>query len=157
MLPRIALTGIRVIVGVFWLMQLTWKPPPTFGCPNEGFCLWLDREIQYPVVPLYAEFVRVVVRPNAIAFGWLTTVVETAIGLSLLFGVFTRLGGLLGTLWSLNLLIGLGAQPDEQPWYYISIVLFNFLYFAIGSSRQLSVDSALGMRSWWSRRALEEE
>lgn len=157
MLPRIALTGIRVIVGVFWLMQLTWKPPPTFGCPNAGFCLWLDREIQYPLVPLYAEVVRVIVRPNAIAFGWLTTVVESAIGLSLLFGVFTRLGGLLGALWSLNLLIGLGAQPDEQPWYYISIVLFGFLYFAIGSSRQLSVDSALGMRSWWSRRALEEE
>jgi uncharacterized membrane protein YphA (DoxX/SURF4 family) len=156
MLPTIVLTAIRVIVGVFWLMQLTWKPPPTFGCPNGGFCLWLDREIQYPVVPLYAEFVRVIVRPNAIAFGWLTTVVEAAIGLSLLLGLFTRLGALIGTLWSLNLLIGLGAQPDEQPWYYISIVLFDCLYFAIGSSRQLSVDRAAGLRGWWSGRPLEE-
>jgi uncharacterized membrane protein YphA (DoxX/SURF4 family) len=157
MLPTIALTGIRVILGVFWLMQLTWKPPPTFGCPNEGFCYWLDREIQYPVVPLYAEIVRTVVRPNAILFGWLTTIVEAGIGLSLLLGLFTRLGGLIGTLWSLNLLVGLGNQPGEQPWYYISIVLFDFLYFAIGSSRQLSVDRAAGLRGWWSRPALEEE
>ena len=151
MLPTIALTGIRVIMGVFWLMQLTWKPPPTFGCPNEGFCLWLDKEIQYPTVPLYAEFVRVLVRPNVYLFGWLTTITEAAIGLSLLFGFFTRLGGLIGTLWSLNLLVGLASIPNEQPWYYISIVLIDFLYFALGSSRQLSIDRALGLRSWWAR------
>ena len=73
---RWALIGFRIVLGIFWLLQLTWKPPPTFGCPNDGFCLWLDKEIQHPVIPLYADRVRTLIRPNAILFGWFTTVVE---------------------------------------------------------------------------------
>jgi uncharacterized membrane protein YphA (DoxX/SURF4 family) len=150
-LPTIVLTGIRVTLGVFWLLQITWKPPPTFGCPNEGFCFWLDQEIQHPVIPLYADVVRAVVKPNAIAFGWLTTIVETAVGLSLLFGVFTRLGGLIGALWSANLLVGLANVPNEQGWYYAFLVLLNTLYFGVGGARQWAVDRLAGFTSWWGR------
>ena len=89
----ILLTGLRVVLGIFWLLQLTWKPPPTFACP-EGFCLWVGLEVQYPVIPLYGEFVKAVIQPNIILFGWITTIVEVLIGLSLLFGLFTRLGAL---------------------------------------------------------------
>lgn len=145
------LTGIRVTMGLFWLLQLTWKPPPAFGCPDQGFCLWLDQEILHPWIPLYASFLNAVIRPNAIAFGWFTTLVEVSIGLSLLFGVLTRLGGLVGMLWSFNLLIGLVAVPNEQPWYYVLIVLLNLLFFAIGGSAQVSVDRARGWRTWWGR------
>jgi uncharacterized membrane protein YphA (DoxX/SURF4 family) len=147
----LTLTGIRVLLGIFWLLQQTWKPPPTFGCPNGGFCLWLDKEIQYPVLPLYAQFLRAVIRPNAILFGWFTLVVEVSIGLSLVFGVFTRLGALVGTLWSTNLLIGLVAVPGEQPWYYVLIVALNLLFVAIGGSAQKSVDRVRHWRTWWGR------
>ena len=95
----ILLTGLRVVLGIFWLLQLTWKPPPTFGCP-EGFCLWVGLEVQYPVIPLYGEFVKAVIQPNIILFGWMTTIVEVLIGLSLLFGLFTRLGALVGVGWT---------------------------------------------------------
>ena len=145
----LTLTGIRVALGIFWLLQLTWKPPPTFGCPTNGFCLWLDQEIQHPLIPLYAEFLRAVIRPNAILFGWFTTGVEVSIGLALVFGVLTRLGALVGTLWSINLLIGLVAVPNEQPWYYVLIVMLNLLFIAIGGSAQISVDRARHWRTWW--------
>lgn len=147
----LTLTGIRVVLGIFWLLQLTWKPPPTFGCPNEGFCFWLDQEIQHPLLPLYAEFLRAVIRPNAILFGWFTTMVEVFIGITLVFGVLTRLGALVGTLWSVNLLMGLAAVPNEQPWYYVLLVMLNLLFFAIGGSGQISVDRARHWRSWWGR------
>jgi uncharacterized membrane protein YphA (DoxX/SURF4 family) len=147
----LTLTGIRVVLGIFWLLQLTWKPPPTFGCPDKGFCFWLDQEIQYPLIPLYGDFIRAVVRPNAILFGWLTTIAEVFIGLTLVFGVFTRLGALVGTLWSVNLLIGLAKVPNEQPWYYGFMILLDFLYVALGASGQISVDRAKGWRTWWGR------
>lgn len=150
-LLSLTLTGIRVVLGVFWLLQLTWKPPPTFGCPNGGLCFWLDQEIQHPLIPLYGNFLRAVVRPNAILFGWFTTFTEVFVGLSLFFGVFTRLGALVGTLWSLNLFIGLAAVPNEQPWYYIFMVLLNFLYFVMGGSGQLSVDRIKRWRTWLGR------
>ena len=141
-----ALTAIRVLLGIFWLAQQTWKPPPTFGCPSGGFCFWLDQEIQHPLIPLYANFLRAVIRPNAIAFGWFTLLVEVAIGLALIFGVFTRLGALVATLWSANLLIGLAVVPGETPLYYLAIVAVNLLFVVIGASGQISVDRARDRR-----------
>jgi len=151
-LPTLGLTSVRVILGIWWISQFTWKPPPTFGCPNAGFCLWLNKEIQYPLIPLYADILRVVVQPNAYLFGWLTFLVETVTGLSLALGFFTRLGGAIGTLWSLNLLIGLVAVPGETSWYYIATLLLNWLYFTIGSRDQISLDRTLGLHSWWTGR-----
>src|SRR5262245_18997667 len=145
------LTGIRVALGLFWLLQLEWKPPPAFGCPDGGFCFWLDQEIRYPWIPLYANFLSALIRPNVILFGWFTTVVEVSIGLSLVLGLLTRLGGLVGALWSINLLIGLAVVPNEQPYYYILMILLNLLFFAIGASGQVSVDQARRWRIWWGR------
>ena len=145
----LTLTGIRVAAGVFWLLQLTWKPPPSFGCPGGGFCFWLDQEIQHPLIPLYASFLSSVIRPNVILFGWFTTLVEVLIGLALVFGVLTRVGALVGTLWSVNLLIGLAAVPNEQPWYYFLMILINLVFVAIGGAGQFSVDQARGGRPGW--------
>jgi len=141
-LAGLVLTVVRVGLGLFWLAQQTWKPPPTFGCPSGGFCFWLDQEIQHPVVPLFADFLRTVIRPNAIAFGWFTLVLEVAIGLALILGVFTRLAALVGALWSVNLLIGLAAVPGESAWYYLAIIAVNLLFVVIGASGQISVDRA---------------
>ena len=146
-LAGLALTVLRVLLGFFWLAQQTWKPPPTFGCPSGGFCFWLDQEIQHPLIPLFADFLRTVIRPNAIASGWFTLLVEVAIGLALIFGVFTRLGALVATLWSVNLLIGLAAVPGETPWYYLAIIAANLLFVVIGASGQVSVDRARQRRS----------
>ena len=150
-LQIVALTVVRIGLGIFWLWQQTWKPPPAFGCPTEGFCYWLDQEIQHPLIPLYADFLRTVVRPQAYVFGWITLLTETAIGLSFLLGALTRLGGLVGTLWSLNLLVGLIRVPGEEAWYYIGMVLVNCLYLVVGGSSQLSVDRAKGWRNWLAR------
>lgn len=149
--PGLTLSVIRIVLGVFWLLQLTWKPPPGFGCPSEGFCFWLDQEIQYPVIQLYANFVSTVIRPNVILFGWITTVVEVSIGILLVLGLFTRLGALVGTLWSINLLIGLANVPHEQGWYYAFLIMLNLVFVSLGATGQVSVDRSKGWRTWWGR------
>ena len=141
------LTIVRVLLGIFWLLQITWKWPPTFGCPDHGLCLWMDKEIANPVFPFYGEFVRAVIRPNVFLVGWVTTFVEEGIGVLLLFGLFTRFGALVAVGWSFNLLIGLANIPGEQGWYYAFLIMLNLVFLAIGASGQLSLDRMRGLRS----------
>lgn len=147
----LTLTAIRVVIGIFWLLQLTWKPPPTFGCPNEGFCFWLDQVAKYTPLPFMRDVLNGLVKPNASLFGWLTTFLEVFIGLSMLFGVFTRLGALAGTLWSLVLISGLAFVPNEPLWLYAFLTQLNLFYVAIGGSAQLSIDRAKRLPTWWAR------
>ena len=150
-LTGVLMTGIRVVLGIFWLLQITWKAPPTFGCPDGGLCLWLNMEVQSPVIQLYADFVRVIVQPNVILFGWITTLVEVFIGLTLLLGLYTRFGALIGVAWSINLLIGLANVPHEEGWYYMFLILLNLMFVAVGAAGQLSIDRMRGRRTWWAR------
>jgi thiosulfate dehydrogenase [quinone] large subunit len=88
----LALSGGRSLIGLMWLTSLRWKLPPTF-IPAEGRGLidWLELEVAYPTIGLYADFVTSVVIPNFFLFAWLTFLIELAIGLSLTLGLFTRL------------------------------------------------------------------
>ena len=147
-LATLGLTAVRVVMGLFWISQFSWKPPPKFGCPDQGLCLWIGKEIANPLIPLYGEMVRTVIQPNALAVGWFSFLVETAVGVSLVLGLFTRLGGLVGTLWSLNLLVGLVAIPGETFWYYLSLILLNVQFFALGDRGQLAVDHRLRLPGW---------
>lgn len=139
------LTGIRILVGVFWILQLTWKFPPTFGCPNGGFCSWVKQELEHPLIPLYAQTAVSVVNNYPQLFGWVTDILETGIGILLVLGVYTKWAGLVGTFWALNLLIGLGNVPGENPWFYIFLVTLNFLYFGIGDKSQLPLKKLVGL------------
>src|SRR5712692_7304844 len=126
--PGMSLIIARIVMGIFWLAQITWKPPPTFGCPDQGFCLWINKEMQYPLIPLYATFLSTLVAPYIFIWGWVTTLVETAIGISFLLGAFTRLGGAVSILWSINLFIGISGIPGEYPPAYIMMALLGIIF-----------------------------
>ena len=53
------------------------------------------------------------------------------IGLTLVFGKWVRFGALVGTLWAINLLIGLANVPNEQGWYYGFLVMLNAIFLAL--------------------------
>ncbi len=140
----------RVVIGTFWLGQLTWKLPPGFGCPHGGFCMYVHKEIQYPLIPLYADFLRWAVVPIIYVWAWVTTLVEVAVGLSLLCGLLTRLGGLIGLLWSLNLLVGISGVPHEDPPAYIMLAVFGALFLLEGAGPRANLDTRV-VRPWLQR------
>lgn len=153
--PDIGLLVARIIMGVFWLGQFVWKAPPDFGCPNGGLCQYVQKEIDQPLFGFYGTILANIVAPNIYLFGWCITIVETLIGLSLLLGVFTRLGGLVSMLWSLNLLIGLAAVPNEYPPAYLIMALTGFLFLMMGAGKYLSLDRRLGIDTPVPERTLE--
>ena len=102
---------------------------------------WLELEAAHPTIGLYADFVTGVVMPNFLLFAWLTFLVELAIGLSLTLGLFTRLGALVGLLWSFNLAVGLLAVPGEWPWSYLMLMMWHGLFLVSTQYQTWGVDA----------------
>jgi thiosulfate dehydrogenase [quinone] large subunit len=66
----------------------------------------VHQEIQYPTVPAYRDFLVNVLIPNWTFFGWMTLAAETFIGVTLILGLFTRLGSLVAIGMALNITSG---------------------------------------------------
>jgi uncharacterized membrane protein YphA (DoxX/SURF4 family) len=167
-LPAVGLTVIRLLLGFLWFQQILWKLPPNFGCNERGLnydraidpglldeanglsglCDWVVREANntnnFPGFGWFPDFVRNFVIPNFGFFAWSTVFIETFLAVSLLLGLFTRLGGLVGTLFAINLFGGLTGLPKEEwPWIYGQLILLNAVFFVLGSRLQYSLDVLL--------------
>ena len=132
----------RIAIGVLWLSALIWKLPPNF-IPLEGLRSlreWMELEVQYPILPIYGQFVQSIVLPNFTLFAWATFIVELLIGLGLLLGAFTRAAAVLGLLMGLNLMIGLVEVPNEWAWSYIMLIMFQLVFIFTAPGRVWGVD-----------------
>jgi thiosulfate dehydrogenase [quinone] large subunit len=137
----------RIMTGWLWYTQLGWKMPPLFGCGPDlrvgldgGLCDWVGREIANPLFPWYADFLNAVVVPNFALFGWLVWLAEAFVTVSLVFGIFARLGGLVGALQAAQLTIGLWAVPHEWYWTYVMLTILNLQVTLTGAGRFLGLD-----------------
>jgi thiosulfate dehydrogenase [quinone] large subunit len=133
----------RIALGAYWLWEQHWKLPPEFGIHDaRGLMFSFQSSIEHPTIGLYRTFLQDVVVPNFFLFGWLVFIAETLIGLSLTFGLFTKAGGALGTLQSINLLVAQGAT-EEGPWLYLGLIAANLAATLTPSNRELSIDRVL--------------
>jgi uncharacterized membrane protein YphA (DoxX/SURF4 family) len=87
-----------------------------------------------------------IVLPNLAVFGPLVYLVELTIGVSLLLGLFSRVGALLGLLMGLNLWLGLYSAPGEWPWTYMFLVMIQALFVIDPPGRALGADVLLRHR-----------
>jgi thiosulfate dehydrogenase [quinone] large subunit len=157
-LGQFGLVLTRLIIGYLWLNQLGWKMPPQFGCPSDfavstsltdrttGLCDWVGLMTIYSRIPLQATSVENFVVPNLVWMGWLIWLMEAFIGLSLILGLISRLGALVGLVQAANLFIGLSAVPTEWVWSYALLFTFHLLFFCIPPGRIWGVDVWLRQR-----------
>lgn len=116
----------RVFMGLLWLYSLRWKLPPDFdGGSETSLRTWLELEVKHPAFDFYGDLISSVVLTNFTLFAWLVFLTEAAVGLSLLLGVFTRIGAAVGLLMSINLGIGLLDVPGEWPWAYLMMAMWH--------------------------------
>jgi thiosulfate dehydrogenase [quinone] large subunit len=149
----------RIFVGLLWFQQLAWKMPPTFA----GLHGYVVKEAQYTFVPGYSFILNNVFLTHFILLGALVWSAECLVGLLLIFGLFSRLGGLLAMVLSLQLYVGLAYAPGEWYWTYGMLVLIGLALIAVPSGRRLGLDQLLAPRvqaaahksvlarfaSWW--------
>jgi hypothetical protein len=158
LLGRYGMVLARLVIGWMWITQLQWKMPPLFGCPpnfavstslqsrTSGLCDWTGLMAQYSLWPPHRAFVANVVAPNLSWMGWGIWLMEVFIAASLILGVFSRLGGLVGLLQASNLYIGLTALPFEWYWTYGMMVVLHLVFFSVPPGRTLGVDAWLRPR-----------
>ncbi len=145
--PLWPIAGSRILIGILWLFSLRWKLPPNFApASGRGLMEWLLLEVQYPAFDFYANFVESIIIPNFTFFAWIIFLSELLVGLSLLTGTLTRLGGLIGLLMSLNLTIGLLEVPNEWPWSYVMMVMWHGTFVMTAAGRLWGVDVWLRKR-----------
>ena len=141
---------VRGALGTIWFVETLWKLPwNNYGCPADfslarsGLCDWIGREIANPPFGLYHSFLVNVIGPNIRFVGFGVWLAETTVALLLFLGLFTRFGGLLGTLQALNLLIGLWNVPGEWHSAYLMLVALNLIFLVIPAGRFLGTDQFL--------------
>jgi uncharacterized membrane protein YphA (DoxX/SURF4 family) len=100
----------------------------------------------YSKLPLHEAFVKNFVIPNLSWMGWLIWLMEAFIAISLILGLFTRLGALVGFIQSVNLFIGLSAVPFEWYWTYGMMYTLHMIFFFVPPGRTLGIDALLRKR-----------
>jgi uncharacterized membrane protein YphA (DoxX/SURF4 family) len=128
---------LRVLVGVMWWQQSLWKIPPNF----DGLTYWMRQEVDHASFRIQSDLVANVVLPNIQVFGALVYAIEVAIGVSLILGLWSRLGALLGALMAINLWLGLYSAPGEWPWTYMFLIVIQLLFVLDPPGRSLGVDA----------------
>jgi uncharacterized membrane protein YphA (DoxX/SURF4 family) len=156
------------------------------GNGSGGLCYWIGLEtifadryrevlvadmrpaglprIGVPITPLAqanAALIEGVIKPNIQVVGWFVWGAEAFIALSMLLGLFTRLGSLTAIAVSLQLYIGLAniPRPYEWEWSYGAMILLAIVLFGVAPGRFWGVDAWLRRRSaaamaagrWWAR------
>jgi uncharacterized membrane protein YphA (DoxX/SURF4 family) len=93
-------------------------------------------------------FIDNFVIPNIGWMGWLIWGAEAFIALSLILGLFTRLGGLLAIGISGQLMIGLAGIPNpyEWEWSYNLMVVLSLVVFAFAPGVILGLDALIKPR-----------
>lgn len=141
--PRhLAICALRVVVGGMWWQQTLWKIPPNY----DGLVYWMKQMAEHASVVWQGDVVGALVVPNISVFGPLVYGTEIAIGVSLMLGLFSRGGALLGAAMAVNLWLGLYSAPNEWPWTYGFLIIIQMLFVIDPPGRVLGADALLDRR-----------
>jgi uncharacterized membrane protein YphA (DoxX/SURF4 family) len=140
----------RVFLGILWWQQSLWKLPPTYTDNPDGVSgglhHWVGEMAKYAAFGPQSAFVQGVIQPHFYFFAPQVYAVEVVIAVSLLLGLWARLGGALGALMALNLWLGLYRAPYEWPWTYFFLFLLQGTLAVLRAGRSLGVDAILARR-----------
>jgi len=150
-----ALAGLRVLAGLLWLYNVSWKRPPDFGRDSgSGLYGFTRLAVENPVFAPYSWVVEHVVLPNFVAFGWIVLVVETLLAVLLLTGALVRVAALVGIGQSLAIGLSVAGTPGEWPWAYWMMIGIHVALLFTPAGRVAAVDAVRAGASesgGWSR------
>lgn len=148
-----AIAGLRIAVGVLFVIFGQYKVFGTQFTLHGGFELWINRFLQdggaYPfMVPVLKGFVL----PHATAIAFLVAYGELAIGLALILGILVKTASAFGLVYMLSLLFSANYPGANAPfWQYFgasldhSVLALCFLAFVVGQSdERVSLKQFLG-------------
>ena len=129
----------RFFIGAMWWEQSLWKLPPNYS----GLRYWVEEMGKWASTGLQRQFVKDVVLPHFNFFAPQVYISEVLIAVTLILGLFSRLGAFLGTLMAINLWLGLYRSPAEWPWTYFFLIVVQIMFLVQRPGRSLGLDALL--------------
>jgi uncharacterized membrane protein YphA (DoxX/SURF4 family) len=149
-----ALAGLRVCVGLLFLIFAQYKVLGAQFTLGGGFQYWINRFLADGAYPFMAPVLRQFVLPHATAIAFLVAYGELAIGLALVLGILVRPASIAGFIYMLTLMFSANYPGAHAPaWEYFgaslehSVLALCFAAFAFGETER-----ALSVHTFWRRR-----
>lgn len=141
----LALAGLRIAVGCLFIIFGQYKVFGTQFTLHGGFQFWINKFMQDGAAyPFIVPALKGLVLPYATPIAFLVAYGEMAIGVALVFGVWTRLASAFGLIYMLSLLFSSNYPGAHAPlWQYFgasldhSVLAFCFLAFLVGRSDEV--------------------
>ncbi len=138
----IGATILRIVIGLLWLYNVSWKRAPNFGEEaGNGLYKFTKYAVEYPVFAPYSWVVENLVLPAFQPFGWGVLLAETALAVLLITGTYIRLAALLGIAQSVAIGLSVAFAPEEWPWAYWMMIAIHIVLLLGSSGRVFAVDA----------------
>ncbi|HEX3368967.1 MAG TPA: TQO small subunit DoxD [Candidatus Cybelea sp.] len=138
------LAVVRFLTGCIWIIHAVPKfiHAADFLPPSGAFGQYVTQGIA-KVGPPYHDFLVNVVQPNSLVFADLVRFGELLVGISLVIGLFSRLGGLFGIVLTANYMAARGALSSFSGWASIDgcLMLLSAISLVLPTGRVLGLDA----------------
>lgn len=142
------LAALRIYTGAFWFVHGAQKiMSGDFAGPSGGMAR-IVTEFVPMTTGVYRDFLSGVVLTHATLFGQLVQWGETLAGLSLMLGLLTRVGGIVGAFLALNYWIAKGhySVPAAITEFESLAVVLSLLNVVLPTGRVFGLDGLRGDR-----------
>jgi thiosulfate dehydrogenase (quinone) large subunit len=119
-----ALTGLRIAVGILFLIFSEYKVVGTQFTLGGGFQYWIGRFLQDGAYPFMVPVLKNFVLPHGTPIAFLVAYGELAIGIALVLGLLVRAASVCGVIYMLTLLLSANYPgPHAAFWQYFGASL----------------------------------
>lgn len=139
-----ALTGLRIAIGILFLIFAEYKVFGTQFTRGGGFQFWINRFLADGAYPFMVPVLRDFVLPHAAQIAFLAAYGELAIGISLVSGILVRFASLCGAVYMLTLLFSSNYPGAHAPfWQYFgasldhSVLALCFVTFTVAKPGEM--------------------
>ena len=148
-----ALAGLRIAVGLLFLIFGQYKVFGTQFTLGGGFQYWINRFLDQGAYPFMVGALKSFVLPHAVPMAFLVAYGELAIGVALVAGILVRTASVCGMIFMLTLLVSSNYPGPHAPfWQYFGaslnhlVLALCFATFAFGAA-----DEAASLRPYLRR------
>ena len=139
-----ALTGLRIAVGILFLIFAEYKVFGTQFTLGGGFQYWIERFLQEGAYPFMVPVLKNFVLPHSKPIAFLVAYGELAIGIALVLGILVRAASICGVIYMLSLLFSANYPgPHAVFWQYFGaslehlVLALCFATFALTDPKEM--------------------
>lgn len=145
-----ALAGLRVAVGILFVIFGEYKVFGTRFTMGGGFQYWINRFLQDGAYPFMVPVLKNVVLPHATPLAFLVAYGELAIGIALVLGILVRPASICGVIYMFSLLLSSNYPgPHAAFWQYFGASLEHLvLALCFASFASTKPEELLSIRTY---------